>query len=110
MIDSGARITISHTEKYQTIGSYHFICILRYVGEAPVGAFNSTTIQEFIMSLNLQQAIALACGVGSAAVLALSQMLSAGMTLPLQITSGTLALVTAVLAAVAAADKAPPAA
>lgn len=62
------------------------------------------------MSLNLQQLIALGCGVGSAVVLALSEVLGAGLTLPLHITAGSLALVTAVLAAVAAADKNPPAA
>ena len=58
------------------------------------------------MSLNVQQIIGLSTGIGSAVVLLLSDLLSSGISLPLHITAGTLAVITAVLAAVNKADGA----
>ena len=58
------------------------------------------------MSLNVQQIIGLSTGIGSAVVLLLSDLLSSGISVPLHITAGTLAVITAVLAAVNKADGA----
>ena len=58
------------------------------------------------MSLNVQQIIGLSTGIGSAVVLLLSDLLSSGISLPLHITAGTLAVITAVLAAVNKVDGA----
>jgi hypothetical protein len=58
------------------------------------------------MSLNIQQIIGLSTGIGSAVVLLLSDLLSSGISLPLHITAGTLAVITAVLAAVNKVDGA----
>ena len=57
------------------------------------------------MSMTVQQIIGLSTGIASAVVLLLSDILSSGITLPLHITSGTLALVTAILAAINKADS-----